>query len=127
MTRINCVPVTELVDKHLVAEYRELPRIFAMVRDPKHNETFPKTYTLGAGHMKFFYDKLTYLAERQKQLVAEMIRRGFKPSFTAEELVIKYAGVPGKHWHDWTPTPEAMAINRERLAERIATMTSKKL
>lgn len=28
MTRINVVPVSELVDKHLVAEYRELPRIY---------------------------------------------------------------------------------------------------
>lgn len=28
MTRINVVPVTELTDKHLLAEYRELPRIF---------------------------------------------------------------------------------------------------
>ena len=31
MTRINCVPVTELHDRHLVAEYRELPRCFALM------------------------------------------------------------------------------------------------
>lgn len=30
MTRINCVPVRELGGKHLVAEYRELPRVYAL-------------------------------------------------------------------------------------------------
>ena len=30
MTRINCVPVEELHQKHLVAEYRELPRVFRL-------------------------------------------------------------------------------------------------
>lgn len=30
MTRINCVPVEELSGPHLVAEYRELPRVFAL-------------------------------------------------------------------------------------------------
>ena len=27
MTRINVVPVKELSDQHLIAEYRELPRV----------------------------------------------------------------------------------------------------
>lgn len=30
MTRINCVPVTELSQKHLVAEYREIGRVYAL-------------------------------------------------------------------------------------------------
>ncbi|ENT03393.1 hypothetical protein C038_02848 [Brucella sp. 63/311] len=32
MTRINCIPPAELTGPHLVAEYRELPRVFALVR-----------------------------------------------------------------------------------------------
>lgn len=32
MTRINCVAPIELTTKHLVAEYRELPRIYNLVR-----------------------------------------------------------------------------------------------
>lgn len=55
MTRINCVPVEELTDKHLLAEYRELPRIFNLARAV---EDAPTEYVLGTGHMKFFYDKL---------------------------------------------------------------------
>lgn len=32
MTRINLLPASELTDQHLIAEYRELPRIFTIVR-----------------------------------------------------------------------------------------------
>lgn len=32
MTRINLVHVKELADQHLMAEYRELPRVFGAVR-----------------------------------------------------------------------------------------------
>ena len=31
MTRINTMPPEHLTDQHLFAEYRELPRIFALV------------------------------------------------------------------------------------------------
>lgn len=33
MTRINLTLVSELADQHLMAEYRELPRIFGAVRE----------------------------------------------------------------------------------------------
>ncbi|CUW45036.1 endonuclease V [Brucella vulpis] len=78
MTRINCIPPAELTGPHLVAEYRELPRVFALVRaaiqrgeapqDPRN----PQQYTLGAGHVRFFYARLGYLAKRQAALIAEM-------------------------------------------------------
>lgn len=32
MTRINLTLVSELTDQHLIAEYRELPRVFGIVR-----------------------------------------------------------------------------------------------
>jgi hypothetical protein len=32
MTRINCIPVEEPSAPHLVAEYRALPRVFALAR-----------------------------------------------------------------------------------------------
>lgn len=57
MTRVNCIPVQELTVKHLVAEYREIPRLFKLARILKPNEFVP-LYTLGAGHCKLFYDKL---------------------------------------------------------------------
>lgn len=37
MTRINLIPPSELHYKHLVAEYRELPRVFGLVRRAQAN------------------------------------------------------------------------------------------
>lgn len=115
MTRINVVPVKELCDKHLLAEYRELPRVFGLA---KVCHDIPTQYTLGKGHVKFFYNKLEFLDKRFKQLVKEMLRRGFNPKYTSipprgytgEELLALY--------NNYKPTREALAINRERIEER---------
>lgn len=118
MTRINCIPVTELVDKHLLAEYRELPRVLRLARHPKAKEVFPSEYTLGAGHVKFFYDKLEYLAIRYYNIVRECKRRGFKIQYEAlpEYLVVSR---PLSLWNDWKPTKQAMELNRQRIKERL--------
>ncbi len=123
MTRVNCVPPEELTRAHLVAEYRELPRVFGMVRamiargvvDPAR-AGIPPSYRMGAGHMTFFCDKLGYLVRRQAALIAEMQRRGYAPAFTDPESLL--AGIPAA-WHgDWAPDAEALAISRARIAER---------
>lgn len=79
MTRINVVPVTELTNKHLIAEYRELPRIYKAalkfyLRGDK--SIIPSTYRLGEGHVKFFYNKLGFINKRHKELINEMTSRG---------------------------------------------------
>ena len=66
MTRINVVPPAELCNKHLLAEYRELPRVFGLA---KPVDDAPSAYVLGKGHVRFFYDKLGYLAKRQRQII----------------------------------------------------------
>lgn len=124
MTRINCIPPEELTGPHLVAEYRELPRIFGLVRaaiargetpdDPRN----PRTYRLGTGHVRFFFPRTGYLLRRQTALIAEMQARGFSPGFTDPESLI--AGIPPLWRADWVPTAEAMALNRARIAERLA-------
>jgi hypothetical protein len=127
MTRINCVPVQELTDKHLLAEYRELPRVFKLAR---RCPDAPKNYTLGAGHVKFFYDKLLYCQKRQVQLYEEMKLRGFKPKYDPEELWHYHPKAGGRtfeyQWEDWAPTPEALEINRNRIGERILASKLKK-
>lgn len=115
MTRINVVPVTELCDKHLLAEYRELPRVFKLAKVCKDA---PTEYTLGAGHVKFFYDKLTFLINRFKELVDECQARGFNiKHFTPPVLDFD---PPDELFNDYIPTPEALAINRARIAQRIS-------
>lgn len=127
MTRINCVPVTELHDRHLVAEYRELPRCFGLmyqaqlrgeaVRDRRN----PTEYVLGPGHVRFFYDKGLFLLKRQRELVAEMLRRGFNPQHRDPENFMPIDMDPWRMM-DWTPDAAALALNRARLAERLEGM-----
>lgn len=119
MTRINCVPVEELSRQHLIAEYRELPRVFALAKAASERRRLvqPEQYTLGTGHVTFFYTRLGYLTKRHAQLVAEMLRRGYKPTFTGS-LKDAHPDIPDRFWNDWTPTEEALAINRERILQR---------
>src|SRR5690606_11330297 len=102
MTRINCVPVQELSGPHLVAEYRELPRVFGLAAKAAARGAFtqPATYTLGKGHLLFFYTRLGYLARRHAELIAEMKRRGYKPSFAGIRQD-QFPGVPAAYWQDW--------------------------
>jgi deoxyribonuclease (pyrimidine dimer) len=120
MTRINCVPPEILSDKHLGAEYRELPRIFALVKnaslrgerpDDKRN---PNLYKLGSGHVRFFYPRLGYLRDRFTAVVQECEKRGRKVTFPS----VPDLDIPQEWYGDWTPTQEAININIERLKQR---------
>lgn len=121
MTRINCVPPSELTDKHLLAEYRELPRVFRLAArayergdDP---DLYPDEYVLGPGHVKFFYTRLLYLKWRHLDLVDEMRRRQWAPKHPQAPAVANH--LPARWWHPWEPTAEALAINRERIRQRL--------
>lgn len=110
MSRINCVPVTELSNSHLLAEYRELPRVSKLAR---HAPDAPADYVLGKGHVLFFYSRGGYLKQRfEQEIIPEMQRRGYVTNFT------KYREHPDGLNNDWEPTPEAMEINRQRIKER---------
>ena len=120
MTRINCIPVQELSGPHLIAEYRELPRVFALARKSAQKGrqlAQPLDYTLGKGHLLFFYTRLGYLAKRHAQLVQEMKRRGYKPGFAGVSRS-DFPDIPDAYWRQWTPTSEAQRLNRQRIAER---------
>lgn len=115
MTRINVVPPRELHDKHLMAEYRELPRVFGLARVCPEA---PEQYTLGKGHVVFFYDKLQYLVERFNSILAEIDRRGFNANY--RELRTQHC--PPELFGNYEPTPESLVINRARIAERLNQM-----
>jgi deoxyribonuclease (pyrimidine dimer) len=120
MTRINLIPPKELSGPHLVAEYRELPRIFNLVRTrikkghtPKDCK-IPTKYKLGPGHVTFFFDKLYFLAHRQKTLINEMKKRGYSPSFGYPDI----SDIPPEWCNHYIPTEDAIAINKQRIKER---------
>lgn len=125
MTRINCVPVQELSGPHLVAEYRELPRVFALAKKAALRGSFvqPGTYTLGKGHLLFFYTRLGYLARRHVDLIDEMKRRGYNPTFSGVRRG-DFADIPDSYWGDWQPTAEALRLNRARIKERDTSKTA---
>ncbi len=127
MTRINLVDPKELMDQHLTTEFLELPRVPVQLhRSLKKRgiagvlEMIPEKFTLGKGHVSFFYDKGIYLMQRYESLAKELTRRGFP----CERLVnFDSMGSYIKHpqlLNDYEPTEEALAIIRARIAHRIA-------
>jgi hypothetical protein len=103
-----------------VAEYREIPRIFGLVRaaiargELPNDKRNPTAYTLGTGHCRFFYNKLDFLHVRMRNLAAEMIARGYKPQYL--DITIDF---DASAWFgSYVPTEEALAINRARIRER---------
>ena len=77
MTRINVgIPPAELNGRHLIAEHREIKRIPNLVNRGRYSlDNQPKSFKLGTGHVKFFYDKLLYLKRRYDALYNECRKR----------------------------------------------------
>ena len=124
MTRINCVPPNTLCQQHLVAEYRELPRIFGYVvkavdrGETPDDERNPRSYVLGKGHVRFFYPRLGYLIQRQQSIVSEMKSRGITVNFEAPRRE-KFNTIPDEWFGDWAPDDTAININTARINERM--------
>ena len=118
MTRINLVPPSELSRQHLIAEYKELPRIFSLVRVAairgEKPEDMPQKFTLGTGHVRFFYPRLRWLCRRFRSLVCEMNERGYNP----QHITTLTDAIPDEWLGDYEPTPEDIALSRARLVER---------
>jgi deoxyribonuclease (pyrimidine dimer) len=119
MTRINVIPVEELTDQHLMAEYRELPMVMASARRSSVATFKPSTvYTLNRGHVIFFYDKKKYLMNRWLDLIAELHLRSFNIDPSQRKA----------HWKeldkfpqvDWAPDAHARHVNEARINEKIA-------
>ena len=120
MTRINCVPPAELSDAHLGAEYRELPRVFGLVRaaaargERPTDARNPAVYRLGPGHVRFFYARLGWLLLRHAAIVSEGHGRGRVLRFPAPPA----HSIPPEWFGAWTPDAPALALNRARIKER---------
>lgn len=120
MTRINLVEPSELHQKHLVAEYREIVRVFDLSRKSQHElhkKKIPSTYTLGTGHVLFFYDKLKFISNRYDSLCQEMLNRGFTCNRIQKQELEQ--GINKSLFWDYKPTPEAIAVNRARILDRL--------
>lgn len=123
MTRVNLIPVAELTRQHLLAEYREIARIPALALAAYNRgekwEDHPQKYTLGTGHVKFFYSRLGFVEKRFNKLVVEMQRRGYNVGYLQLAMPMS---LPQAWWRDYRPTPAAMALSRGRINERLQEM-----
>jgi len=117
MTRINAgIDPASLHRQHLLAEHREIKRIPNMVASGKAKiEGIPKNFTLGKGHVKFFYDKLGYLKLRYISIHNECRRRGY--NVTNYENA--WNDVPTHLMNQWTPSPEDTRLVFERIQIRL--------
>lgn len=122
MTRVNLIDPNYLADQHLLAEIRELPRCITYVEKTILKGSYPdipERYTLGAGHIKFFFDKVEFLRKRQIDLVYAWYKRGFSLSFDIDKWEERCNKVPSTLRKDYTPDSEELMINVLRIKERM--------
>jgi len=146
MTRINLIHPTDLMDQHLMAEFYEIRRIPKCLRrslraaekqDVKTHSyddvqvmkimgevivlrKIPKAFTLGTGHVTFFYDKGEFLRKRYEAILEECLCRKFNintdSKFDEDKI---FERLDSRFNNDYEPSPEALAISRQRIAEKI--------
>jgi hypothetical protein len=117
MTRINvAIPPRELTNRHLLAEHREMKRIPNVVSRGRYNlKSVPNEFTLGKGHVAFFYDKLGYLKDRYEEIYTECKNRNFNVTYYGNA----WEGVPKELMNNYTPTKRDEEIIRQRINERL--------
>jgi hypothetical protein len=118
MTRINTIVPSKLCDSHLIAEYREILRVFKLAKD---DESSPKEFTLGRGHVKFFFNKLQYVHDRFNSLRAEILDRGFHPKMEFDPDILESKRYL---YNPWEATELSKELIRQRILERALTMKS---
>lgn len=125
MTRINAgLDVETLCDAHLLAEHREIVRTPNLIHKGKYNlANQPKEFTLGKGHVSFFYSRQQYLLDRYKELYAECKDRGFN----VQDYSSAWDNVPKHLMNDYVPTEKAIKLLEERIAERLKSMKNVKI
>lgn len=122
MTRINvAIPPKLLTDKHLLAEHREIKRIpnaLSKYGKDLNLKNIPGKFTLGTGHVRFFYDKGAYTFHRYLNIYSECKARGFNITNYAEawDVYIDYPHL----YNDYAETQADHNLLRDRLIERDA-------
>ena len=125
MTRINLgVAPYELCDQHLIAEYRELPRVRHVLMDRVYAgkataDDIPQKFCLGTGHVLYFINRGKFLKRRFFALLQEMRLRGFATNFET------WQGFPEQFCLDCGRTDDyfrGREMVRARICERLITM-----
>lgn len=126
MTRINLVPVQDLADQHLFAEWREIKMVPAALRRSLKTRNIgdildgiPKRYTLNKGHVTFFFNKMLFLCDRYGELTDELENRGYVLA-NHDPHFIFFRDIPEVfRTTNWEPDYLDRKINIERILLRI--------
>lgn len=116
MTRINLIPVEELSDQHLIAEYKELPRC---IKQDINILDAPRIYTLGKGHMKWARRNWYFLLNRFSLICSEMDYRGFKRKYSAKDLCDYFYSHYKFEKIIYIPSSVDLKISRDRIKEKL--------
>lgn len=116
MTRINVVPVRELSDQWLLAEYHELPRC---IKQEINTTDAPEQYCLGKGHMKWAKKHSVWLMNRYHGLCNEIEYRGFNINYPFYKLLeVYFKTVLLENDNDYSIKDKDIHINQQRLIEK---------
>ena len=73
----------------------------------------PNRVKLGTGHVKFYYDKLSYLKDRYEMLYTECVRRGFN----VQNYIGAWDNIPKELMGDYQPTKDDRKLIQQRIIE----------
>lgn len=116
MTRINLIPVEELSDQHLIAEYKELPRC---IKQNINILDAPRNYTLGKGHMKWARRNWNFLLARYSLICDEMDYRGFHRKYSVKDLYDYFHSHYKFEEIVYVPSIVDLEISRNRIKEKL--------
>ena len=133
MTRINIIPPRYLANRHLVAEFTELPRLAPYLQKTLQQKSpavikkeIAPHYILGKGHVYFWYDKIPFLQKRYELLAKEMTRRGMavnKESYDKNQkrfsVLMKHKDISKDFFVGYRPSKQEVKVNAARIATRI--------
>lgn len=117
MTRINLIPVEELSDQHLIAEYHELPRVIKQKIDTTNA---PERYCLGKGHVRWAKKHSLFCLDRYGEICDEMKHRGFKFNYEWSDLAyhaMQHCGY--EIYNIYSVSNEDIKLSRDRIIEKI--------
>lgn len=119
MTRINGnLHPKYLIDQHLVAEYREIVRVPNHVYKHGIKSPIPELFTLGTGHVTFFFDKIEFLHNRFNSIVAEMKDRDITVNMSDDS----FKRLKKTSYYNSCQIHYSVPIVVERIRERVMTM-----
>lgn len=123
MTRVNAhIPPYVLSDQHLMAEHREIVRLAKQSHTYwtwSKREPLPESFRMGTGHVRYFFDKIDYIADRYTLLYEECLARGFNVQDYSEAFANPHPNAVGNYKPNAETIKTTQSIIFARLFDRL--------